>query len=129
MSRLDQPPASDPLSMFLGFFEERFRRYDFYLGMVHARRALDTARGHEAVHGDLDAAVPLEERVDVSGPGWRPYHCLRAIFDGVGDADALFGPDVTIKRIRRAKKDVISNYEELRKVLVANDLTALLDDH
>ena len=46
-----------------------------------------------------------------------------------GDADALFGPDVTIKRIRRAKKDVISNYEELRKVLVANDLTALLDDH
>tara|TARA_B100000530_G_scaffold278326_1_gene191550 strand:+ start:1136 stop:1297 length:162 start_codon:yes stop_codon:yes gene_type:complete len=47
----------------------------------------------------------------------------------LGDADALFGPDVTIKRIRRAKKDVISNYEELRKVLVANDLTALLDDH
>jgi len=46
-----------------------------------------------------------------------------------GDADALFGPDVTIKRIRRAKKDVISNYEELRKVLVANDLTVLLDDH
>ena len=93
MSRLDQPPASDPLSMFLGFFEERFRRYDFYLGMVHARRALDTARGHEAVHGDLDAAVPLEERVDVSGPGWRPYHCLRAIFDGVGDADALCAGD------------------------------------
>jgi len=47
----------------------------------------------------------------------------------LGDADALFGPDVTIKRIRRAKKDVISNYEELRKVLVANALTALLDDH
>lgn len=46
-----------------------------------------------------------------------------------GDADAIFGPDVTVKRIRRAKKDVISNYEELRKVLVANDLAALLDDH
>lgn len=46
-----------------------------------------------------------------------------------GDADAIFGPDVTVKRIRRAKRDVISNYEELRKVLVANDLAALLDDH
>ena len=48
---------------------------------------------------------------------------------GAADGDALFGPDATVKRIRRPKRDVISNYAALEAVLRKNDLGALLDDH
>lgn len=94
MSVAMHPPASDPLFMFLGFFEEHFRRFDFYLGMLHARAALDTMRNGERTREVFANVAPLEERVAGLAPpeirqGWRPFHCLRAVLDGVGDADAL----------------------------------------
>ncbi|MCB9625642.1 MAG: hypothetical protein H6723_20170, partial [Sandaracinus sp.] len=93
MSVATHPPASDPLFMFLGFFEKHFRRFDFYLGMLHARAALDALRDQPRTRDALANVHPLETRYDDAGDdvreGWRPYHCLRAVLDGEGDADAL----------------------------------------
>jgi len=97
MSVAAQPPASDPLFMFLGFFEEHFRRFDFYLGMLHARAALEAMRDGDRTREVFANVAPLEERItqlepasgDAARDGWRPFHCLRAVLDGVGDPDAL----------------------------------------
>lgn len=90
MSSAAHPPTSDPLFMFLGFFEQTFRRFDFYLGMLHARHALDELR---AQGGALEGVVPLEDAMASDAEGWRPYHCLRAMLDGVGDESALCAGD------------------------------------
>jgi predicted acylesterase/phospholipase RssA len=83
--RLYYPPASDPLGAFFGFVDEELRRFDFYLGMYHARRF----RIREL--GETEALVWHEG--DPRDPAWRPLFCMHAVFDRVGDAGALYGGD------------------------------------
>jgi hypothetical protein len=89
------PAASEPLYAFFGFFERAFRAHDFALGMYEARRHLVSygfARAGRAGAG----AAPIfpEETVEARGAaGWRPLACMRAVFDGAGDAPALCAGD------------------------------------
>ncbi len=77
------PPVSGELFKFFGFFDRRFRRYDFFLGMADARRFLENVveprvlEAHDLGLSYPDPADPLEF--------WRPYACIRAVVDGVGD--------------------------------------------
>jgi hypothetical protein len=68
-------------STFSGLIERSFREFDFYLGMYDAART--------ASEGKLGTSGPLPEAVyptqsAATRMGWRPFHCLRAIFDGNG---------------------------------------------
>ncbi len=79
------PPVSGELFRFFGFFDRRFRRYDFFLGMVDAHRFVERVvqprvreRHGEQVTLELPEPEPVVEF-------WRPYACIRAVVDGVGD--------------------------------------------
>jgi hypothetical protein len=85
LTRRHFPAASAPLFAFLGFFETEFRAFDFYLGMYDARR--DLARVGTAV------GVPEARRGILAWEpaSWAPFACMRAIYDGEGDAEAACG--------------------------------------
>lgn len=77
LGRLYYPPASEPLGAFFGFVDKELRRFDFYLGMYHARRFLAAELG-----------IPTSELAadgDADDPAWKPLYCLRALFDRDGD--------------------------------------------
>lgn len=64
------PTASGHLANFFGFFEENFRRFDFYLGMYDAHRM---------------ALRSLPRVLDVSRPQtneavWDPFVCMSSVF-------------------------------------------------
>ncbi len=77
------PPVSGELFKFFGFFDRRFRRYDFFLGMADARRFLDD-QVQPRVQARHDSALVYPEPAQPS-EFWRPYACIRAVVDGVGD--------------------------------------------
>lgn len=70
-------------STFTGLLERSFREFDFYLGMYDA--------AHKARSGGMGAGIRLPEQVYLRDrdpsvvEGWRPFTCLRALFDGAGD--------------------------------------------
>ncbi|MEM6532976.1 MAG: patatin-like phospholipase family protein [Myxococcota bacterium] len=74
------PHASGYLGAFLGFFDDDFRHYDFYLGMYDAMKFFQT---HYTASADVKpetfmpegVARQLEERGEVA-PGWEPFTCL-----------------------------------------------------
>lgn len=110
------PAASSPMMAFLGFFEQEFRRYDFYLGMYDARRLLHdrfvprTGIPAEAFHYPETAAT--------LGADWRPFACLRALFDSEGDAQvACEGADLQDIRIL-AQVSLDRLYDECRQLTV-----------
>ncbi|MCC6522850.1 MAG: patatin-like phospholipase family protein [Polyangiaceae bacterium] len=77
-------------STFGGLLERSFREFDFYLGMYDAARA--------ARRGALGPLTRFPEDVFTADgdaaavEGWRPFGCLRAVFDGEGDpADRCSG--------------------------------------
>ncbi|MCP3097978.1 patatin-like phospholipase family protein [Myxococcus sp. K15C18031901] len=78
------PAASAPLFAFLGFFETEFRVFDFYLGMYDARRMLEDAFG-------ADRGRYSHAHTSPKGGigGWRPFACMRAVYDSTGDAERL----------------------------------------
>jgi predicted acylesterase/phospholipase RssA len=85
------PAASSPMMAFLGFFEKEFRRYDFYLGMYDARRLITERFVPQTGRAAETFAFP-----EVRGAGssdWRALVCLRALFDGDGDAAAVCAGD------------------------------------
>lgn len=88
----DWPLASGGLGSLMGFMERDFRTFDFYIGMVEARRvaeelilpwAVELGHGHLPDPGD-DAAPALRE-------SWRPYRCAHAVLRGAADVAAQCG--------------------------------------
>lgn len=70
LSRRHFPTASGHLANFFGFFEESFRRFDFYLGMYDAHRM---------------ALRSMPQVLDVSRPAtneavWDPFLCMASVF-------------------------------------------------
>ena len=77
------PPFGDLAFYFLSFFEENLRRFDFALGMIESRRALQRAQTRAVLLGDLKAARALEEaRTKPSGADWGAYRCVESILGG-----------------------------------------------
>ena len=85
LGKLYYPPASEPLNAFFGFIDKELRRFDFYLGMFHARRFLAIELGVEP------AELPTEG--DAKDPAWKPLFCLRALFDHDGDPKLVCAGD------------------------------------
>jgi hypothetical protein len=106
------PAASSPMVAFLGFFEQEFRRYDFYLGMYDARRLL---RDRFIPRTGIPAeAFSFPEMAPGAGADWHPFACLRALFDGQGDSGvACAGPELEDIRIL-AQVSLDRLYEECR---------------
>ncbi|MBN2525662.1 MAG: patatin-like phospholipase family protein [Deltaproteobacteria bacterium] len=84
-------PISAQVSGQFGFMEREILKYDFYLGMHDAENYL-----RKNVLAYLQRTVnPAIERTDIrlpqdtytaaTQPGWQPYRCMRAMFDGEGD--------------------------------------------
>jgi predicted acylesterase/phospholipase RssA len=86
----DFPTISGQLVNFFGFFDRKFRVFDFYLGMRDARRYVEehvtpTVRS-EFGDGSIEISYPEPRATTtkqvVSSGSWRPYFCLRAQIDG-----------------------------------------------
>ena len=89
------PAASSPMYAFFGFFDRGFRSFDFDLGMYEARRQMaefTLPRSHDTVKARFTwpESTPGARAVAES---WAPLACLRAVFDGVGDAALLCAGD------------------------------------
>ncbi|NJK88515.1 MAG: patatin-like phospholipase family protein [Myxococcales bacterium] len=70
LSHRHQPTAGDPLYAFMGFFEQDFRRFDFYLGLFDAYRFLQTTAP------DVRLPFGLEDlEVSEIPESWRPFTC------------------------------------------------------
>lgn len=84
-------------STFTGLLDRAFREFDFYLGMYNAARSI---REHPLGAGvpELDALVLADGAPDLR-EAWKPYQCLRAVLDGVGDSSACDGDELTDFRI------------------------------
>lgn len=86
------PAASDPLAAFMGFFEQDFREFDFFLGAYDARRMVvdGILPAVRRVEPDFRLRVPDDASAD---PSWRPLDCLRATLgERSGAAEACEGP-------------------------------------
>jgi hypothetical protein len=94
LARTYFPPIS---GTFTGVLDRGFREFDFYLGMYNAARSV---REHPLGAGvpELDAIVLADGDPDLRD-AWRPYHCLRAVLDGVGEPTACDGESLTDFRI------------------------------
>lgn len=85
LSRRHFPTASGHLANFFGFFEENFRRFDFYLGMYDAHRM---------------ALRSMPQVLDVSRPPtndavWDPFLCMAAVFSDEPLDQSTCSPDPT----------------------------------
>ena len=63
--------ASDHLLAFFGFMDERFRAFDFYLGMIGARDFVQSSDWTVTHPGEASIAKKVESAIDS-----RPYRCL-----------------------------------------------------
>lgn len=78
------PAVSELFLNFFGFFDRKFRIFDFYLGMHDARRNLsnlikifDEQNGYKT-----DYVLPEETTSLKNNKSWAPYYCLRGMLDG-----------------------------------------------
>lgn len=106
------PAASSPMADFFGFFDGEFRRYDFYLGMYDARRNL-IARLLPKLPAGADAHFSFPEDVVAASADWKPFLCLRSLFDGAGPAASCEGADLHDFRIL-AQTSLERLYQECR---------------
>jgi predicted acylesterase/phospholipase RssA len=98
------PSASGLLANFFGFFDRKFRVYDFYQGMRDARIFVESQLQSRAraLSGDDSIEVVLPEPASMSADddSWKPYFCLRAQLDGEQQySDACRGDDLQDFRI------------------------------
>lgn len=70
------PKASEHLWAFLGFFEQDFRLFDFYVGMYDALVELRSTPGWKDTDVDFEAMRATDE---ASRRGWAPFMCLWAM--------------------------------------------------
>ena len=102
-------------STFSGLLDRSFRVFDFYLGMYDAARAARSrllgasTRYPEDAHRNA-AQVPA---------GWRPFHCLRAIFDGIGNDRALCG-SAELEDFRILARVTLDRLHDLCRTVPAN---------
>ncbi|MFT7580881.1 MAG: putative acylesterase/phospholipase RssA [Myxococcota bacterium] len=88
VARTHMPQIS---STFDGLLERAFREFDFYLGMYNAAR---TVREHPlgaTVAGDT---LTTRRQGAADTAAWRPFQCLRAVLDKVGDIGVCDHPDL-----------------------------------
>lgn len=86
LTQRNYPTASGLLANFFGFFDKKFRIYDFYLGMYDARqylqrnfsRQLAQMAGHR-----VNIQFPENTESAKTKSSWNPYYCMRAVFDNV----------------------------------------------
>ncbi len=107
------PAASSPMESFFGFFESEFRRYDFYLGMYDARRNL--VDRHVPKRPADSGQFSFPEDVATASADWRPFHCLRGLFDETGTAAACEGADLHDFRVL-AQTSLERLYYECRNI-------------
>lgn len=92
-------PLSSSLQNFFGFFDRDIRVHDYYLGMHDAARFVEDVLVPWS--GSKSLVMP-EQAAAAKGSGaagsWQPFLCMRAVFDGVGDAARCDGlaPNLTI---------------------------------
>ncbi len=80
----DLPSASGLLANFFGFFDRKFRAYDFHLGMRDARAFVEstlTSQVRRATGKATVFSLPEPAGADID-PSWRPFFCLRQVLDG-----------------------------------------------
>ena len=84
-------------STFTGLLDAELRKFDFYLGMYNAARSVrENALGANV--REVDDILLAEADPDLQ-EAWRPYRCLRAVLDGVGDPSSCDGAALTDFRI------------------------------
>ncbi|MEM9194661.1 MAG: patatin-like phospholipase family protein, partial [Myxococcota bacterium] len=93
------PPIS---SVFGGFIDRDFRRFDFYLGMYDAARTVSESRWSRPT--TTHQRTPrVEDLFEDASPeiqqAWRPFLCLRATLDGIGEPSSCSGNDMEDFRI------------------------------
>jgi len=72
-TRNNLPLASEPLMAFLGFFEESFRRFDFYVGMYDAYRHMTNI--------DTKGVVKSYIKENTGTEQWAPLLCIISKFE------------------------------------------------
>ncbi len=98
-NRVNHPLASASLGAFMGFFDRELRRFDFHLGMYDARRTL-IERLPAGPGASRRWDLPDERtRPHAARLGWRPFDCLRYVFDGFGSRNSCAGEDLRDFRI------------------------------
>jgi len=82
----DWPLMSGGLGSLLGFMERDFRTFDFYLGMVEARRVSEQLILPWANRGSLPDPAPTA----AAYAAWQPYRCALTVLRGeVADCDGV----------------------------------------
>lgn len=90
------PAASEPMFAFFGFFDRAFREFDFALGMYEGHRHWARFTLPRLTKRDAGAGQVLPEATpgaQAAGAAWRPYFCLEAVLDGVGNPGLLCAGD------------------------------------
>jgi predicted acylesterase/phospholipase RssA len=72
------PKASEQLQNFIGFFEEDFRLFDFYVGMYDAFAELKDTPAWKGAPLDFDALMSVD---DEARTGWAPFMCLLSVVE------------------------------------------------
>lgn len=77
LTRTHYPPASKPLGGFLGFFDWKFRHYDFYLGMYDAAETFVRWAQRSGMNVGFHDVLPAGE----VAPNWEPFACMVGHFE------------------------------------------------
>jgi predicted acylesterase/phospholipase RssA len=87
------PTVSGVLGAFFGFFEQEFRRFDYFLGMYDARRFVESYSTGALVGARYEVPIPIqypEPPVDEIGRStWRKFYCMRGVFDDIPELQNL----------------------------------------
>ncbi|MBN2673841.1 MAG: patatin-like phospholipase family protein [Deltaproteobacteria bacterium] len=80
------PTASGLLANFFGFFEEKFRIFDFYLGMYDAHKYIKREVSRQLYRQTgkrVYIRYPENTESARKKESWNPYYCMRSKFDGI----------------------------------------------
>lgn len=92
LTERNYPTASGLLANFFGFFDEKFRVYDFYLGMYDAHQYMKRSVERQLkrqTQKKIRIRYPENTESAQKKDGWNPYYCMRAKFDGVKRLDPM----------------------------------------
>lgn len=95
------PLASEPLYGFFGFFEQDFRVFDFYVGMLDATMALKSEKSESLISKNEFLSAPQD---------MLAHYCMEAVFLG--------NTEVLLECLQRSQKNTVSNFKSLLLVSV-----------
>lgn len=82
-------PLSASLRNFFGLFDRDIRMHDYFLGMHDAARFVEDVLVPWSGSSTLVMPEQAAARPDSgAGDSWRPFLCMRAVFDHVGDLES-----------------------------------------